>query len=134
MKLYEFFNVPVDKKEKQFPDYGKSKTEEEKAKMADELFWYIIDNDTLHKEHVLPFVKELKTQITSPDFNRNRFTKSWMPMVNKGCRLFYKHHKLKENPAKLFDEDFKDELCKRLCDKFVKDVQEDHYHVGDHKK
>jgi hypothetical protein len=41
---------------------------------------------------------------------------------------------LTDNPAKLFDEDFKDELCKRLCDKFIDDVQEDYYQVGDHKK
>ena len=57
-----------------------------------------------------------------------------MPAVNKGCRLFYKHHKLTDNPAKLFDEDFKNEVCERLCDKFIEDIKEDQYQVGDHTK
>lgn len=134
MKLYEFFNVPVDKKEKEFPDFGKTKSTEEKAKLADEVFWYIIDNDDLHKEFVMPFAKEIKNQVTSPNFNHNRFTKHWMPMVEKGCRLFHKRQKLKDNPNKLFDEELKDELCKRLSEKYVEDVRDDHYHVGDHKK
>ena len=134
MKLYEFFNVPVDKKEKQFPDFGKPKTQEEKAKLADELFWYIVDHDDLHKEFVMPFAREIKGQITASNFNRDRWTKYWMPMVNKGCKLFYKRQKLKDNPDKLFDDELKDELCKRLGEKFIDDVKDDQYYVGAHKK
>jgi hypothetical protein len=134
MKLYEFFNVPVDKKEKAFPDYANSKSDEEKTKIADQLFWYIIDNDDLHKEFVLPFIKDMKAQITSPGFNRDRFTKKWLPMINKGAKLFYKHEKLKDDPKDLFTDNLKDELCKQLCDKFIDEVKEDHYHIGDHAK
>lgn len=134
MKLYEFFNVPVDKKEKDFPDYNKSKSDEEKSKMADEVFWYIIDNDKLHKEYVLPFLYEIKALVNSPNFNRDRFTKKWMPMVEKGCRMFYKHHKLSDNPEDIFDDDLKQETCQKLCDKFLEEIKEDHYQIGDHKK
>ena len=133
MKLYEFFNIPVNKKEKENPSViGIS--QEEKQKMADELFWFILDNDRLHKEYVLPFVNSMKDQITSPTFNKDRFTKMWMPMVNKGCKEFYSKHKLKKDPKELFDDSTKTVICKSLSDKFIEEFKDDAYSVRAHKK
>ena len=132
MKLYEFFNVPQDKKEKESP-LGSKKTDDEDQKLAQNVFWYIIDHDDLHKEFVLPFVKNMKQQINSPDFNRDRFTKSWMPMVNKGCHLYYKHKKLKDDPKELFPKEMREGLCKDLCEKFIEEINDKAYHIGDHK-
>ena len=133
MKLNEFFNVPVDKKQKYDPHHA-GISAEEKQKMADEVFWFIVDHDDLHKEYVMPFVQDMKAQVTSPNFNRDRFTKMWAPMVAKGCQLFHKKHKLKKDPKDLFDKEMKDGLYKALTDRFIKDIQDDEYHVGDHKK
>ena len=132
MKLYEFFNVPVDKKQKYDPHHADISVEE-KQKMADEVFWFILDHDELHKEFVLPFIQELKNQITSPNFNKDRFTKMWMPMVSKGCKLFHKKHKLKKNPTDLFDEEMRKGLCKSVGDKFIKEIEDDIYSVKGHK-
>jgi hypothetical protein len=133
MKLYEFFNVPFDRKEKDTSTFLK-KSDEDKDKMSDDVFWFIVDHDNLHKEYVLPFVRDMKSQINSPDFNRGKFTKKWLPMVKKGCQLFYKHKKLKDDPKDLFSNELQDDLCKRLCDKFIEDVKEDSYNVGIHKR
>ena len=133
MKLYEFFNVPVDNKAKKFPNYP-GEDQEEKEKMADEVFWYIIDNDALHKEYSLPFLRDVKSQVNSPNFNKTRFAKQWVPMVKKGCHLFYKHKKLKGDPKDIFDTEMIEDLCKRLGDKFFQEIQKTEYHIGDHKK
>lgn len=134
MKLYEFFNVPADKKSKhEFPNYA-GQSQEEKEKVADDVFWYIIDQDDLHKEFVLPFVRDMKAQVTSPNFNRDRFTKKWMPMVSKGCKSYYKKEKLQDDPKDIFSDDMKQELCKKLCDKFIQEIQDDDYQIGDYSK
>jgi hypothetical protein len=133
MKLYEFFNVPVDKRQDKFPNYP-GQSLEDKEKMSDELFWFIIDHDSLHKEFVLPFVKDMKDQVTNPNFDKGRFTKGWMPMVRKGCSLFYKKKKLKDDPKDLFDDKVKEEICRKLCDKFVQEIKDGDFFIGDHKK
>lgn len=132
MKLYEFFNVPVDPLKKPDPHFDHISAEE-KQKMADNVFWFILDNDSLHKEYVLPYISDLKNQLTSPDFNREKFSKYWAPMVNKGCNLFHRKEKLTKNPDKLFDDNLKRDICKKLTDKFIDEVKNDMYFIGDHK-
>jgi hypothetical protein len=131
MKLYEFFNVSDDSRKKPDPHFDHISAEE-KQKMADEVFWFILDHDALHKEYVLPVVGELKSQIEDPKFDREKFNKQWSPMVSKGCSLFYKKEKLSKDPKNLFDDELKDELCKRLTDKFAEEVKDDVYQVGGH--
>jgi hypothetical protein len=129
MKLFEFFNVPVDNKDKPMK-IGKSK--DDKLKLADEIFWFIIDNDALHKEFVLPFAAELKDKISSPEFNKERFHKMWGPMVAKGCKLYHKKEKLKDSPDSLFDDEFKKDICQKVSDKFQDEFKNKYYQVGDH--
>ena len=131
MKLYEFFNVPVDPQKKPDPHFNHISAEE-KQKMADDVFWFILDNDALHKEYIMPVISDLKSQITDPEFNKEKFNKKWAPMVSKGCGLFYKKEKLSKDPKDLFDNNLKDELCKRLTDKLMDEVKDDAYQVGDH--
>ena len=133
MKLYEFFSVPVDKTGKEFKTF-KKQSQEEKQKTADEVFCYILDHDLLHKEFVLPFVSKIKNKISDPNIDRNRFAKSWLPMVNKGCTLYHKKMKLNSNPKELFDQKTREDLCKRLADQFIDDLTNDEYHVGDYSK
>jgi hypothetical protein len=130
MKLFEFFNVPIDKDSKP-KKIGTSDID--KQKLSDEVFWFILDNDALHKEFVLPFVSQLKDTITSADFNKERFSKMWAPMVAKGCNLYHKKEKLKDNPKSLFDQELKDGLCQQISDKFIEEFQENIYQVGEYK-
>jgi uncharacterized protein YaaW (UPF0174 family) len=133
MKLNEFFNVPIDKKEKNDPEHVRVSAEE-KQKMADEVFWFIIDHDMLHKEYSLPFVRDMKDQLKSPNFDKDKFSKMWMPMVNKGCHLYYKQNKLKKDPKELFDKELRDGLCKSLGEKFIEEINDNAYHIGSHGK
>lgn len=130
MKLLEFFNIPNDNPSK-FDAEGKS--EEDKNKIQDEVYWYIIDNDDLHKQFVLPFVSDLKGHLASPDFNLDRFKKNWIPMVNKGCKMYYDKKKLKSNPDSVFTKELKKNLLDKITDKYIEDVKNDSYKIGDHK-
>lgn len=130
MKLLEFFNVPNDNPSR-VDLQGNS--QEDKAKMQDELYWYIIDNDDLHKQYVLPFVSDLKSHLSDPNFNIDRFKKEWIPMINKGCKMYYHDKKLKSNPETMFDKDFKKSLLDKIAEKYIEDVKNKAYHVGDHK-
>lgn len=132
MKLNEFFNVPIDPLKEPDPHHNHVSADE-KERMANEVFWFILDNDSLHKEFVLPFVKDLKHLISSPNYDKERFTKYWSPMVSKGCNLFYKKEKLKKDPKNLFDQEFKDGICEKLTEKFIEEIRNDYYQVGDHK-
>jgi DNA-binding transcriptional regulator YhcF (GntR family) len=134
MKLYEFFNVPVEQHEKENKSFHKAKSQEEKQKMADEVFWFILDHDALHKEHVIPSVRELAGQTMNPDFNRSKFAKQWIPMVSKGCTMFHKKNKMTQDPRDVFDDEFKDSLCKRFAEKFIKEINDKEYYIGAHSK
>jgi len=133
MKLNEFFNIPLDRKEKKFPSYP-GQSEEEQGKLEDDLFWYILDNDDLHKEFVLPFISDLKTAIDSPEFSKNRFSKKWYPMIRKGCHSFYKKKKMSADPKDLFGQELIQNLSDRLTNKFVTDIKDDQYYIGKHQK
>lgn len=132
MKLYEFFNIPIDPLKKPDPHFDHISAEE-KEKLANEVFWFILDNDSLHKEYVLPEIQELKKVIDSPNFNRDKFSKKWEPMVAKGCNQYYKKEKLKKSPNDLFDSELKTDLCKKLTDRFIDDIKDDAYNIGEHK-
>lgn len=130
MKLLEFFNIPNDNPSK-FDVQGKS--QEDKNKIQDDLYWFIIDNDDLHKQFVLPFVSDLKAHLSQPDFNVNRFKKNWVPMINKGCRMYYNDKKLKSNPDSLFTKELKKNLLDKITDKYIDDIKNNSYDIGEHK-
>lgn len=133
MKLYEFFNVPVDKTGKESKPF-KKQHQEDKQKAADDAFWYILDHDQLHKEFVLPYVKEIKTLVSDPNFNKDRFTKSWIPMINKGCSLYHKKSKMTGDPKDLFDKQTREDLALRFAEQLIDDISNDEFHVGNHSR
>jgi hypothetical protein len=98
------------------------------------VFWFIIDHDDLHKEFVLPFARDLEKQLGSPNFNRERFTKQWIPMVNKGCQLYYKKNKLKDDPAEIFNKELRKGICEKLSEKFMDEISNNSYRIGKHTK
>lgn len=130
MKLYEFFgniNHDVDRdKEKDSFSLGK----EEQQELSDQLFWYILDHDELHKKHFLPTAKQIKNSHKEDKKEGHHDWKMWLPMVNKGCKHFYKDHQVKGDPKEIFNKKLRIDLCKRLVDHFHKDIIKGEYKLG----
>lgn len=119
MKLFEFFgniNHDPNQEEKRDPQ---SPGKEEEQELADNVFWYILDDDDLHKKHFMPIAKELKAKYADKTDDASRDWKVWIPMVNAGCMKYYKEHKIEDHPSDTFHKEFRRDICKRL---------EDHYH------
>jgi len=129
MKLFEFFNVPKQEKSR-VDNQGNQPDDQE---LTDQLFWFIIDNDELHKRHVLPFVKNYRQQIMNKKYSRDKFKKYLVPMIDRGCDLFLKDKKLTKNPSKLFNNELRDSICSRVLDEIIASIQNDAVNIRDHK-
>ena len=120
MKLYEFFghqNLDFYKGSDQ--DNAHEEKKEENTQMADDLFWYIVDHDDLHKEHFFEKGNKIKAEHKNDESHN---PKIWEDMAKKGCVEFFHHHKMKGDIKELFDKDLIEELCQRLADHYHKDI------------
>jgi hypothetical protein len=130
MKLYEFFSVPSVEKDEEHQSDDQSSTNREK--LANDLFWYILDNDDLHKKHFIPIAQEINRKLkTDKKVDREEYTECWMPMVKEGCLEFHKEHKMKGDPKKLFDKEICKGLCHRFAEKHLEDIEKKSYKLGD---
>ena len=119
MKLLEFFNKPMDLNQK--------KKHEDNSNLDDDLFWYIIDHDKLHKDYFFPIAKKLKTlKECSPEM----VLELYMPMVKKGCKEYYEYKKMTGKLGKLFPKELRESICQRLHDQYYDDIQSDKYKLG----
>jgi hypothetical protein len=119
MKLTEFFSKSIDSHKK-----GEDLNTD---KLSDELFWYIIDHDKLHKEYFFPIANKLKKlKECGPEMILEMF----IPLVNKGCKEYYSHNKMQGKLGKLFPKDLREELCQRLYNHFKEDIAKDTYKLG----
>jgi len=85
MKLLEFFS-------KQNSDEQDAQLETDLAK---DVMGFILDDDDLYKEHILPLASKLSRggKVKAEDF---------MKAVNQGCLKFYKEKEFKKDPNKMF--------------------------------
>lgn len=121
MKLNEFFSRPLDLSSKQ------KGVDQNKHIRKDDLFWYIIDHDKIHKDYFFEIAKkEKKSKNLSPE----QILELYMPMVKKGCKEYYSHKKLNGRLGKLFPEDMREELCHKLHDHYSPDIQKSKYKLG----
>jgi hypothetical protein len=121
MLLKEFFSKPIE------IDQNQKKKDQPNAKLDDELFWYIIDHDKLHKDYFFPIAKKLKTlKECGPEMVLELF----MPMVVKGCKEFYADKKMTGKLGKVFSKELREEICKRLYDHYNDDVNKSKYRLG----
>lgn len=127
MKLYEFFSVPQSDEEKDPRDRVWGKTADEEQKLADEVYWFILDDDRLHKECFMPLAHEVSEKMKDKTFDRGEFTKKWMPMVNKGCLKFYKTHEMTEDPKDVFSKEMRKALCQRFADEHHPAIEKGEY-------
>jgi len=119
MKLYEFFNQPIK--------ISKRGQDTDNDKRTDELFWYIIDHDKLHKDYFFPIANKLKKL---KECKPEQVLEIYMPMVIKGCKEFYHDKELKGKLGKEFPKEMREDMCHRLHDHYAEDIKKDKYKLG----
>jgi hypothetical protein len=121
MLLKEFFGKAIN--------IGKKGDKEQESK-SDDLFWYIVDHDKLHKDYFLPLAQKIKKQHNEGVQDRNLAVMEFMPMVNKGCKEYYIKTEMKGKLGKLFPEELRKDLAERLYDHYNEDIIKDCYSLG----
>ena len=121
MLLKEFFSKPL---EITTPNKRQDKND---PKMDDDLFWYILDHDKLHKDYFFPIAQKLKNM---KECNDDMIYEMFMPMIMKGCQEYYADKKLDGRLSKKFPLDMREDLCKRLYDHYITDIKKDKYKLG----
>jgi hypothetical protein len=130
MKLYEFFSVPSIEKDEEHQSDDQSNTNREK--LVNDLFWYILDHDDLHKKYFIPIAQKIDRKLRAEEkVDREEYTECWMPMVKEGCLEFHKENKMKGDPKKLFDKEICKGLCHRFAEKHLEDLEKKSYKLGD---
>lgn len=122
MLLNEFFgsfNFKSDTNKKE------EDTRIKNERLCDDIFEYIINNDSLHKTLFFPIAEKLIKEAT-----KEHDTDLWLPMVNKGCMGFYRMAEMKENPNKVFTKEFRKELCDKLAEHYQNDILKGIYNLG----
>ena len=119
MKLTEFFNNPMKIKH-QSEDLDVDKKN-------DELFWYIIDHDKLHKDYFHSVAQKIKSM---KECTPEQVLEMYMPMVIKGCKEYYHDKELKGKLGKEFSKEMRDDMCHRLHDHYREDIEKDKYKLG----
>ena len=124
MLLKEFFGRAIQ--------VGKEadKKYKEQESQNDDLFWYILDHDKLHKDYLIPLARKIKKRQLENSLDKASCINEFMPMVNKGCVEYYQHKKLKGKLGKLFPKQLREDLCERLYDHYFDDIIKDHYNLG----
>lgn len=95
-----------------------------------DLFWYILDHDKLHKDYFLPLAQKIKRRKNEGQLDKENCIMEFMPMVEKGCMEYYKHKKLNGKLGKLFPKQLREELCEKLFDHYQEDIIKDCYSLG----
>jgi hypothetical protein len=124
MLLNEFFGKSIDVKK------PSSDKDQDDKNTANELFWYMLDHDRLHKDYVIPLANKIKHAQKTESLNKSKFVKEFMPMVNRGCIEYYQKNKLTGKPETLFPKDLREELCEKLYDHYCDDILKDQYQLG----
>jgi hypothetical protein len=123
MLLNEFFGKPVDIGKKMSKD-------QDDQKLSDELFWYIVDHDRLHKDFFHPIAVKMKKQQDGGKEDKEKTVIEFAPMVKKGCLEFFKFKKMKGHPEKVFNKELFKDICEKLYDHYSQGIKKDHYKLG----
>lgn len=119
MKLTEFFNQPIQ--------ISKRGQDTDIDKRADDLFWYIVDHDKLHKDYFHPIARKVKNL---DECTPEQVLEMYMPMVIKGCKEYYHDKELKGKLGTEFPRKMRDDMCHRLHDHYQEDIKKDKYKLG----
>lgn len=123
MLLKEFFGRPIK--------LGRNENDKTQSGLpTDDLFWYILDHDKLHKDYFFPIAAKIKKCHENNRLNKEQIVQEFMPMVEKGCKEYYNKHNLQGKLGKLFPKDLREGLCERLFDHYYEDIIKDCYKIG----
>lgn len=120
MLLNEFFGKTLKPQKNKDSDLTKS----------DDLFWFILDHDKLHKDHFFPVAKKIKSGIKKNTVKKDECIMELKPMVEKGCLEYYHSHKMSGKPSKLFPKELRDDMCNRLYDHYYENIKKNNFELG----
>lgn len=126
MKIFEVLDAPVETPIGTPADHV-SKMDEER--LTTTLYEFIIDDDLLHKDFFIPLAREINAE--GDKVNREELPRRFMPMINKGCSLFYDAHGLKGLEEKILTKKMRAAVCQRIAEKSVEDILKGEYQLGD---
>jgi hypothetical protein len=123
MLLKEFFGKTVD------PIKNLHKGRDDQT-VGDELFWFIVDHDKLHKDYFHPLAKKIKIANKDGNIDKEEMCDAFMPMVLKGCKEYYEQEKMQGRLGKMFSKELRKDMCERLFDHYREDIIKDKYKLG----
>jgi hypothetical protein len=98
--------------------------------IGNDLFWYIIDHDRLHKDFFHPLAVKVHQAHKKDTLEKEDIVKEFLPMVKKGCMEFYEQNKLPGRPKDHFNKEFVKDMCERLYDHYKDDIVQGKYKIG----
>lgn len=119
MILKEFFGPAI-----RINNLNKSQKDEDNH---DDLFWFLVNHNKLHKDYFFPAAKRIKDQGSCDE---KEIYELFMPMVNKGCMEYYKVNEMTGKMKKQFPEKMREDLCKKLYDHYHDDINKNVYRIG----
>jgi hypothetical protein len=123
MKLFEFFStldVNLDQTKEKTADEKYEMSLEERDHFKNDLFFYILDHDDIHRKHFHDVAEQIEK-------NKDSKPSIWLPIVKKGCLEFHNHNNLLSHPKEIFDKEMMEELCNMLDDHYRKDITDGAY-------
>jgi hypothetical protein len=120
MLLQEFFGKPLKL----------SKEQDKSSSAADDVFWFILDHDKLHKDYFFPIAKKMQIEGRKKESSKKQCIEDLKSMVNHGCMEFYHTKKLKGKPKNLFPKELRDDLCERLFNHYSEGIKKGEYNLG----
>jgi hypothetical protein len=124
MLLNEFFGKAIDATK------STSSNKDDDKQLRDELFWFILDHDKLHKDHLHPIATKIKEAEKSGKLDKEKSVAAFMPMIEKGCKEFYQKKKMNGSLGRHFPKDLREAMCERMYDHFREDILKDNYKLG----
>lgn len=107
------------------------KNNHDREQLGELMFWYILDNDQLHKQYFIPLARSAYIKTHNEQFDQEEFCNSFMPMIKKGCTLYYHENQLEGHLRDIFTKDMRRSLCQRMAEYTYDDIVNGEYNLGD---
>jgi hypothetical protein len=107
------------------------KNNHDREQLSELMFWYILDNDQLHKQFFIPLARGAYIKTHSERFDQQEFCDSFMPMIKKGCMMYYHENQLEGHPKDIFTKNMRQSLCQRIAEYTYDDIAKGEYNLGD---
>jgi hypothetical protein len=107
------------------------KNNQNREQLSELVFWYILDNDQLHKEYFIPLARRTYLDTHSNRYDQQKFCNSFMPMIKAGCKAYYDENQLDGHLKDIFTKDMRQSLCQRMAEYTYDDIVNGEYNLGD---